>query len=246
MAISSTSRGTGTNTTSSTSVAISPATNFTTTLPRAIAVLLIAYDNSMPSGADPYSQTTDSHGNNWFTAINSIGAATQNNGVVLRMLYSRMEVAQLTTASVITIVFSAPCGNKAYGVYEIATSLSGHQLGVIDSNSSTGTALTGTVTITANNSTNMVVGLFCGKGNATITADADTTSGSWSTQITATTAGGTAAVQFASQTKSVTASGSQSYDPTLSSSELFTSALIEIQETQDIIHPFGSTGFFGT
>jgi hypothetical protein len=105
MTITVTARGTGGNSTTATSIAIVPASNFAA---GTFAVLCLSYDNSGTSGADPFSSISDDAQNTWVSAqasLNDPGAA--NAGNTGRIFTSQMQTKKLTTGDTITVSFGA-------------------------------------------------------------------------------------------------------------------------------------------
>lgn len=244
MALSGTNRGTGGNTTSAINIAITPASNFTA---GSMAVLALAYDNAGTQGADPFSSITDSVGNTWTSrqnALNDPGAA--NAGSTLRIFTSN--ISTLTTANSITVTFTTNTGAKAWSLTEITTG----DLTATYPSYSTGGVTTGsntTPTITSGSiiSGNVIFGAMGSEGNATVTADSDTTNGTWSTQQTVAQGTGTGGIEVASQYKVTTGTGTQTYNLTLSATGDWCIGWIEITELQvgASFDPFGMLGFYG-
>lgn len=243
MALTGTNRGTGGNTTAATSIAITPASNFSS---GSMAILAIAYDNSGGGGADPYSSITDSVGNTWTSrqnALNDPGAASA--GSTLRIFTSNMSTA-LTTANTITVNFGSSTTAKSWTLTEIAAAanfIPEYATG----NVATGSNTTPTITSTSITSGNVILGAMANEGNATITADSDTTNGSWSTQQTINNGTGTSGMQVASQYKITTGTGTQTYNLTLSATGDWSIGWIEIREVASFtpVDPFGQMGFYG-
>lgn len=243
MPLTGTNRGTGGNTTAGTNITITPASNFSSST---MAVLAIAYDNSGGGGADPYSSITDSVGNTWTPRINVLndpGAASA--GSTLRIFTSNMTTA-LTTANTITVSFSSSTTAKSWTLSEIAAGTN-FIVEYVTGASATGTSTTPTITSSSITSGNLILGAMGNEGNATITADSDTTNGTWSTQQTINNGTGTSGMQIASQYKVTTGTGTQTYNLTLSASGDWCIGWIEVREASlfTASDPFGQMGFFG-
>lgn len=244
MALVGSNIGTGGNTTAATSIAIVPPANFTA---NSLAVLALAYDNSGTQGADPYTSITDNAGNTWTSRANGLndpGAASA--GSTLRIFTSF--VSSLTTSNTITVSFSASTTAKSWTL----TQFTSNTANFIASYLSAGTSTTGSTTTPSSNAQsvtngNAIFGALANEGNATITADSDTTNGSWSTQQTVNNGTGTSGMQVASQYKIVNATGNQTYNLTLSAAGDWVVCNINIQEvaTSESFDPFGMMGFFG-
>lgn len=243
MALSGTNRGTGGNNTASTTINISPASNFTS---GSSAFLAIAYDNAGSQGSDPYSSISDGV-HTWVTAasLNDPGAA--NAGSVLRLF--RANNVSLTTSSVITITFSVNVTAKAWTLTQIASDISGAS---INQRISWGPFTTGGQSILASGTGNIVtgnilIGYLGQEGNGTRTGDSDTTNGTWSTAQTAgfgTTTGGQ---EIITQFKVVTADGNQQWDPVATPVGDYNIWLFNYEEIPPAssFDPFGMMGFFG-
>ena len=240
MALVGTNRGVSGNATAATSLTVTPASNLTA---GAFAILCVAYDNSGASGADPFTTITDSVGNTWTSRVNVLndpGAASA--GATLRIFTSR--ITTLTTANTITVNFGSSTTAKAWTLTEVVSNA-----GLVPTFvNGTGTAqTTATPTITTSSITigNLVLGAAGGEGNGTTTGDADTTNGTWSTQQETgfgTTTGGQ---EITSQFKVVTATATQTYNPTFSASTDNCIAWIQVTEAGTSFDPMGMLGFFG-
>lgn len=246
MALVGTNIGTGGNITSATTIAIVPPTNFTS---NTLAVLALAYDNSGPSGSDPYSSISDSVGNVWTVRTAGLNdPAAANAGSTLRIFTS--PISNLLTTSTITVTFGTATVAKSWTLTQFSSNTVGLTADVL----STGINTTGATTTPSSNATsvtngNAIFGAMANEGNATVTADSDTLNGSWSTQQTIANGTGTSGMQVASQFKIVNATGNQTYNLTLSASGNWTVSVITIQEitapTTSFFDPFGMNGIFG-
>lgn len=218
MSLSGTDRGANNNNTGATSVVVTPASNFAA---GSKAVLCLAYDNAGGSGADPFSSITDSVGNAWVTAQAALydpGAASA--GVTLRIFESHMDVAALTTGNTITVSFGAVSVTaKSWTLHEIAPA-SGCRVVLVASGVNAGAA-TGTPTVTTGTITNgdMVIGAGASESSNTWAGDGDTSNGNWSTHQTSGAGTGTSGMATTAQRKVVTATATQTYNPTLTSAD---------------------------
>lgn len=213
MAITGADRGTGTDQTGATSVAIIPASNFTA---GATAILVLAYDNE--GGIDNYSSISDSIGNTWASVLNGMdspGGADQD-GVCLRVFICHQNIGNITTGTTITVNFgAASVVDKAWTLSEgYSDTGRGLTFAYLSGISTSGTTTATTSTSEAIAAETMIVGCFAveGGGAAAITADSDTTNGSWSSAQYADGGSGTGNISAFSQYKIVTASGSQTYN----------------------------------
>jgi hypothetical protein len=244
MALVGTNRGTGGNTTAATSIAIVPPQNFGA---NTLAVLALAYDNSGGGGADPYSSITDNAGNTWTSRVNVLndpGAASA--GSVLRIFTS--SVRTLNTTSTITVTFGSSTTAKSWTLTEFSSNTSNFAANFLSAGATTaGNTTTASSSATNVNNGDAIFGAIANEGNATITADSDTTNGSWSTQQTQNNGTGTSGMQVASQYKIVNATGNQTYNVTLSAAGDWGLGTINITEVAlaTSFDPFGMNGFFG-
>jgi hypothetical protein len=244
MALVGSNIGTGGNNTAATTIGVVPNSNFTA---GSLAVLAIAYDNSGGGGSDPYSSITDDAGNTWTSRTNGLndpGAATA--GTTLRIFTTT--VGTLNTTNTITVTFGTSTTAKSWTLTQFTSNTSGSSADYL----SAGTPTTGSITSVSSNAESVTNGnaIFCAmgnEGNATITADSDTTNGSWSTQQTIANGTGVTGMQVASQYKIVNATGNQTYNVTLSTSGDWVTCNIQIQEVAGAtsFDPFGMLGFFG-
>lgn len=246
MALVGSNIGTGGNTTSATTIAIVPPSNFSS---NTLAVLALAYDNAGNQGADPYSSITDNAGNTWTSRTNGLndpGAASA--GSTLRIFTSL--VSNLLSTNTITVTFNTATTAKSWTLTQFSSNTSGLTADFL----SAGTPTTGSTTTPSSNaqsvsSGNAIFGAMANEGNATVTADSDTTNGSWSTQQTQNNGTGTTGMQVASQYKIVNATGNQTYNLTLSAAGDWVVCNISIQEvtapTASGFDPFGMMGIYG-
>lgn len=227
-----TDRGTGTHNTSATSFTLSPASDLAA---GSIAVLCVAADNSSTGGStNNITSVTDSHGNIWRPRqlpIFDNGAA--NAGVQGGMFTTDMAAGTLTTGSVITVTFGAATVAKAWTLSEMVPASSALRIAFVKGADSAGaTTTTPSVTTGTIQNGNMVIAaLFNEQGTGqTVTQDGDTTNGNWSAQQTAEIGSTAAGMTVASQRKSVTATATQTYNPTLGVSSDLIMSWIELTE----------------
>lgn len=232
MAITGTDRGTGTNNTSATTFTLAPASNFAA---GSMAVLVIAADNSNTSGVAHGTFTvTDTLSNTWTRRLSGLydpGAA--NAGVEGAIFTTPMNGGTLTTGTTITVTFGVVCVAEAWTLMEVVPT-AGSVIGYVNGAAGAGSATTApTITTGSITSGNMVIGaLFNEQGTGqTVTGDADTTNGSWSAQQTAEIGSTAAGMTVSSQRKIVTATATQTFNPTLGvSSDVFL-GWIQLTET---------------
>ena len=230
MALTVTDRGVASDSTGATTYAITLPQNCTA---RAMVVLCLTCDNTGSLGADPFLAITDSLGNTWTSRVNGLydpGAA--NFGLAMRIFTTPQNAGALTTSDTITIdfgAFSVPA--KACALFEI-TSTGGAPLYVTGAAGAGGASnapsiATGTIGIG-----NAVIGFAgCESGTDDWVEDADTTNGAWSTHQHTGVGTGAAGAALTAQSKVVTASGVQTYDPTKTTIVDVMPSWIEIRES---------------
>lgn len=245
MALTGTDRGSGNHNTAATSVAISPTSNCTA---GAMIVLCLAYDNAGSGGADPYSSISDGLGNTWTPQVAGLydpGAASA--GVTERIFTTTQNAGTILTSTVITVSFgsSTPTA-KSWVIHEVSSNATGGSV-TIGSSATLPGAATGTPTITTSSLTSgdMVIGMGAAESGDTWAGDADTTNGSWSTHQHNAAGTGATGMSITSQRKIVTATATQTYNPTLTSADCMLAWLQIIELITTSFDPFGNFGFFG-
>lgn len=230
-ALTGTDRGTGSNNSSSTTTTLSPASNFSA---GSIAVLVISADNSVGGGAtENFTSVTDTLGNTWIEQNTLVyDPGTTNAGVQGAFYTTNQGGGTLQTSTTITITFADATQVEAWTLIEVAPS-AGNTVSVVNSGDGTGSATTTpTVTTGSITNTNMVIGgLFNEQGSAqVVTGDLDTTNGTWSIQQTTGIGSGASGQTISSQYKVVTATATQTFNPTLLTSSDVILGWIELQE----------------
>lgn len=245
MALVGTDRGTGSNNTSATTVAIVPGTSFTA---GSFAVLSVAYDNSGNQGADPFVSIADNAGNTWTSRINALndpGAA--NAGLVLRVFTST--IGTLTATNVVTITFNTATVAKAWTFNEFTSDNSNNRPSYLTAASVTGSSVSPTVISSTINAGDMIVGIVGAEATTQTSYDDDTLNGSWSVAQWGQAGTGASGVQANTQYKLTTGTGSQTYNNTLNVSLDWCAAWLSITEVALVpgtsFDPFGTFGFFG-
>lgn len=245
MALTGTDRGAGTNNTSALTFTFSPASNFTA---GAMAVLCVACDNNDSSGAAHSTFTvTDTLGNTWTRRSSPIydpGAAAA--GVEGAIFTTPMNGGTLTTGTVITVTFDAANTAECWTLMEVVGSVGTPTFKAQGVGTGSATA-SPTVTTSSRPSGQMVIGaIFNEHGTAqTPTGDSDTTNGSWSTMQTAEIGTTAAGITIISQRKVVTATGTQTYNPTLGVSSDVIAAWIAIGEDVSVSPGTGAITYTG-
>lgn len=244
MALTGIDRGTGGNTTASTLLSIVPAQNFAA---GSMAILMLAYDNAGTQGADPFLGISDTSSNSWTnrqTPTNDPGAASA--GVSFRLI--TCTVGTLGTGTTIAITFNTSVTAKAWTLTEV-TAASGFAPSHVQGSSNTGSNTSAQITTGTLTSGNLFVAGTGSEGSSTMTGDSDTVNGTWSTQQTTVFGTTTSGVHVSSQYKLLTASGAQTYNVGLGTTEDWAVAWIEITEVATTpatsFDPMGMMGFFG-
>jgi len=188
-----------------------------------MVVLGVAADNSGTSGVSSTSATiTDAAGNTWIrqSVVNNT-AGVVNDGTTLSIFTSL--ITNALSAATVTLNFSPNTPSKIVAGLRIQPG-SGETIivesvgpGVTGNNT---TFSTGNVAVTNGHT---IIGFAAVESRGAFTGDSDTTNGSWSTMQsgTASTGTGSTSQDIATQHKTVTADGNQSWDPTMGSAQDF-------------------------
>ncbi len=202
-----------------------------------IGVFMLTGDNTNTAGAAGNfpSTLTDSKSQTWTrrqnAVINPVGAINSGTelGIYTCVLTSALVPGDTLTGNYVT----ANITFKMWGVWEFAPTGAGVMSYVTGGTGTSGTGSTSpTITTSSIASGDYVIGLCGAELAGDITADADTSNGSWVTQINVGSGTTSATSQtFASQWKKVTSAGAQTYNPTLSASVDNVTGWIEINDT---------------
>jgi hypothetical protein len=219
-ALTRTARGTGGNNTGATTLTVAPASNYTA---NSFAVLCVALDNAGSAGANKIAppSATDSVGNVWTRQVNELydnGAASA--GVEIAIYTAT--VSSFTTANSLTITWlsSTSVTAKAYTLDEFTAAAGKRVVYLTGAVSAGATGTGGTITTSSITSGDAVIGAGGAEAAAASwTGDADTSNGSWTTQQTAGFGTGTSGMTVTSQTKITTGTATQTYNPTIASSD---------------------------
>lgn len=212
MALVVTSRGVGsTNTGGQSTLVVTPTSNLAA---GSVAVLIAAFDNSGSAGANPFGGTiSDSKGNlwaQWATGLNNPGI---NAGVGFTICVAVLDVSALTTSDTITLTFNATTVARAWSLYEI-TAGSGLYAAVLDQAAASQTSATPSITSSSVTNGGAIIGAVGREANGTRTADGDATSGTWTNAQQSGVGVTTAGMEIISESKVVSASAAQTYNPT--------------------------------
>lgn len=232
MALTCTSRGFATSTSSTATWVCTPGS-----YPAAGSTLVfaIAYNNSGTSGADPgVTSVTDSRGNTWGIVLGPVTRSPGNvsgDGLVFRIYTTRQDVGTLSGTDTITVNFQAAVVAKSFNLWEVPAA-SGYYADYAGGNSNSG-AGNPTITTASIPVGDLTIG-FTGNeyGTAqTRTGDSDTTNGSWSSSMY--TEGGStgSGMNLGSQYKLQTTTGStQTFNPTYATSTDYVHAYVTFHE----------------
>ena len=222
MALTVTSRGTGTHNSGATTLV--PGGRSATLAVGSLGVLCIALDNAGTSGSTLISPAswTDAKGNVWTRRLNALydnGAASA--GIEMVIYTAPITVALLTTdAGTITWSPAASPVAKAWTWYEVIPSANAEAVYLTGGSIAGATAANAQVT-TASIAVGdaVVAGYFSENVNA-VTGDSDALNGSWTAQQTATVGSTTSGVRIATQQKvQTTTPSAQVYDATVASQD---------------------------
>lgn len=222
MAVTITARGNGSTNTGGQTTLVG--TMASTAADDQMVFLLAAYDNSGTVGADPYSSITDTHGNTWTPIVNILndpGAA--DAGVVVRAWYTLQNVSNLVSGNTVTVTFSATTVARCWQLYEALSDEPG-KTALVHATTNTGSstastavsvAITQASTLTGDGTQVIVAFMGAEHGGTTVTDDADTSGGSWSTGVLNQVGTTTAGMTLNSQYKTPNARVSQTFNNTL-------------------------------
>lgn len=233
MAITATTRSGQGNGTAGTSYVYSVTSAFAIARPRQIALVCLVYDPASGAASDPFSTITDVFGNIFYPIGQAQNATGVNAGVIIRMFFTRCEKGIYAVGSTITTTFSTSVTRKCIALYEISSTITGQSCDVFEFNvtATTGNSTTPSITTSSIVVGDCVVAMVGVEGNPTVTADSDTTNGSWGSQINFSTGTSANGIAIATQAKvTTTAAGTQTYNPTLSAAGLWACLYVEIDE----------------
>jgi hypothetical protein len=222
MALTVTSRGTGTHNTGATTLV--PNGRSATLAAGSMGVLCIALDNEGSGGAATIAPAswTDAKGNVWTLRTNALydnGAASA--GIEMAYYTAPITVALLTTdAGTMTWGGGVSPVAKAWTWYEVIPS-GGNTVGYSTGGSIAGaTAANATVVTSSVLVGDAVIAGYFAENVSAVTGDADSTNGTWAAQQTATVGTTTSGVIIATQQKvQTTTASTQSYDVTVASQD---------------------------
>jgi hypothetical protein len=216
MALTITSRGTGTHNTGATTLV--PGGRSATLAVGSLGVLCIALDNEGSGGAALIAPDswTDAKGNVWTLRQNALfdnGAASA--GIEMAFYTAPITVALLTTdLGTMTWKTGVSPIAKAWTWYEVIPPANAEAVYLTGGTIAGATAANAQVTTASIAVGDGVIAGYFAENVAAVTGDADSTNGSWAAQQTATIGSTTSGVRVATQQKvQTTAASTQSYDP---------------------------------
>jgi len=223
VAITGTDRGTGSENTSTSSLAISPTSNFTT---GSTGILAIAIDNGNTTTSQfTQASITDSAGNIWYKRTTTPNPGSTGNGNSIdSAIYVGILTNGFTTGDNVTVSFSPNAITaKTWTLSEAAPATAGNIVIV--------RVVGATASVSVRTSDSQVSGAaFVGDmvfamagieaGTPGLTADSDTTNGTWSTAQTVSVGSGTSGMTTTSQYKiQTTQESGQTYDISFTSND---------------------------
>lgn len=245
MALTITSRGTGTHNTGASTLV--PGGRNATLAAGSLGVLCMALDNAGSAGSTLIAPDswTDAKGNVWTLRQNALydnGAASA--GIEMAIYTAPITVALLTTdAGTMTWKTGVSPVAKAWTWYEVIPSAShyaDYQTGGTIAGATAANAQVTTASIAVGDG--VIAGYFS-ENVAAVTGDSDSTNGSWTAQQTATVGSTTSGVRIATQQKvQTTTPSTQSYDVTVSSQDRIAGYIAVTEIATDKTGSFTATG----
>lgn len=219
-AISTVARGTGTDATSGTTIAVLPSGTIAV---GSMGVLVLAIDNAGSGGSTSASPAsfTDAKSNTWTRRINPIYDPAGVSAGVETAYYTAPITSALLSSDSSTITFAGgvSVASSAWAFWE-AIPTTGFELSYVSGATGTGAA-SGTPTVTTSSITSgdVVIGGGGAESADTWAGDADTTNGTWATHQHTAAGTGATGMSVTTQSKVVTATATQTYNPTLTSAD---------------------------
>lgn len=183
-------------------------------------VVFVSADNAGTAGAGTISSVTDGRGNTYTQRINQTrtAAGVANDGVSFAVFTGQITAA-LTSQSV-TINFSASTGSRVAQVYKV-TPGAGEAIGWDTFTQASGSGTSSAVSQSVSNGY-LAFGATAWEYGSNAAGDTDTTGGSWSSNQRDSTGIGASGGSLVSQYKSVTTTGTQTYNTTQTSTDYVT------------------------
>lgn len=173
-------------------------------------VVMVAADNAGTSGAASLSSVTDSAGNSYTMTRSNYDPGVASDGATFGLF--RAKVTATLTNNTITANFSPNTTAKAMVIYKVAPGA--NEVVAFDRVGAGYTGTTKSITATAVTKGYTIFAGMAVETNAAVTADTDTTNGSWASQYTAVgnTGTSTTSQRVCGQYKTVTATGDQTFN----------------------------------
>lgn len=256
MALTVTSRGTGTHNTGATTLV--PGGRTATLAAGSMGVLAIALDNAGAGGATAAAPAswTDAKANVWTLRTDASGVfdnGAASAGIEMAWYTAPITVALLTTdLGTITWAGGVSPVAKAWTWYEVIPG-AGASVTYSTGGKIAGAAAANATVVTASVAVgNAVIAGYFAEGVAAVTGDSDTTNGTWTAQQTATIGATTSGVRIATQQKvQTTTASTQSYDVTVASQDriagyIMLAEVVSVTGTGAISVPAVATAGVGT
>lgn len=212
-------------------------------------VVFIACENSGASGAAPTITLADSDGLNTYTqrAIINHDPGGVNEGATLGVF--TCQVTDSLTSATITATFNPTTDQKCIQVYRVRPA-SGEVIShaaTSTSGSASGTTTHSAPSVTVDNG-NIIFGAASLETDNAVTGDADTTNGSWAALVQRIATGATddQSTSLATQSKTVTATGTQAWAGTTASSQASARTYIVLAVDKTLTAAVGSYTITGT
>lgn len=205
-----------------------------------MCVLAVATDNLGSGGNTTIhpSSLTDSQSNTWTRRINGFcdpGAAAA--GVELSMYTAPMTTGLGMTDNVPTGTYltGVSPASKIFIIYEFAPAVGGNSITYVSSsfgnNSGASPTTAPQVTTSSITSNDWVIAMTGAEAEDNLTADSDTTNGTWRQQSLRANGAAATAMMGAVQAKQVTATATQSYDVTLGASADWATGWVSLHDS---------------
>ena len=213
MALTVSQSGTNNSTSASASIDV---TNVTASVGDVLLVW-VAADNDGTSGVNSISSVTDSQGNTYNSRVNTTQTAgAANDGATIRCFEA--VVTSALSLGTVTINFSPNTTRKSVAVWRLQPSANRTVMFIGAGAGVTGTtAAELTETATGVPINDVIFGCLAVETDDGLTGDADTTNGSWTSIVVVLADGGpdASAMTLGLQRKAVTATGDQTWNPTV-------------------------------
>lgn len=173
-------------------------------------VVMVAADNAGTNGAASLSSVTDSAGNSYTMTSSTYDPGAASAGATFGLFHARTTAT--LTGGTVTANFSPNTTAKAMVIYKVVPGA--NEVVAFDRVGAGYTGTTKSITATAVTNGYTIFAGMAVETNAAVTADTDTTNGSWASQYTAVgnTGTSTTSQRVCGQYKTVTATGDQTFN----------------------------------